>query len=690
MAGRAGPHTLAELQNIAKRDPESYKADVEQQVRHFKSTMEIFQLNPSQDSKQLGDLVNFLSAMAPSYPDMLKSLPTEIVALLEAHYATMDADLRSSLCRSLILMRNRDLVAPTGLLELFFKLFRCHDKSLREMLYTHIVQDIKRINAKHKNNQVNKTLQNFMYTMLSDDNAIAAKKSLDVMVELYRKRVWNDAKTVNVCASACFSSVAKIMVTAVKFFLSADDEQPESDDEGDGSKPSYSQMLHRTEHLKKTKKRQRALDQALKREHRKDKKATRVEVFNFSALHLIHDPQGMAEKLFDMLRTTSERFEVRLMVMNLISRLIGVHQLLVLNFYPFVQRYLQPRQQDVTLILTYLAQAAHELVPEDVLEPVLMTISNNFVSDRSAPEVMAVGLNAVREVCSRCPLAMNETLLQDLVQYKSFKDKSVMMAARSLIQLFREKNPALLHRRDRGRPEEGEDGEEVAPLQYGAVHVADHVPGTELLSMLEDIKPEEAAAAAGSDEEGGDWESASDDDDGEDEDEWITVQHSDDEKDDATPAPDAVQDVVDKKERLERARALAASRVLTDEDFAKIKELKLKKKLMPSVRSKRDAATLEQDLLNPDSLLPDRKKRRQTKEERLASVMEGREDRGRYGARKGRLNENASTTNKEKSKRKNPMMIKYKLENRRKDFMSATERKAKQHESHEKDRRNRY
>jgi hypothetical protein len=46
---------------------------------------------------------------------------------------------------------------------------------------------------------------------------------------------------------------------------------------------------------------------------------------------------------------------------------------------------------DVTLILTYLAQAAHDLVPEDVMEPVLQTVANNFVSDRSSAEVMAVG-----------------------------------------------------------------------------------------------------------------------------------------------------------------------------------------------------------------------------------------------------------------------------------------------------------
>ena len=42
-----------------------------------------------------------------------------------------------------------------SLLELFFRLFRCKDKLLREVLYSHIVTDIKNINAKHKNNKVN-------------------------------------------------------------------------------------------------------------------------------------------------------------------------------------------------------------------------------------------------------------------------------------------------------------------------------------------------------------------------------------------------------------------------------------------------------------------------------------------------------------------------------------------------------
>ena len=50
----------------------------------------------------------------------------------------------------------------------------------------------------------------------------------------------------------------------------------------------------------------------------------------FSALYLINDPQSFAEKLFKKLEHSKERFEVRLMLMSLISRLVGLHQV---SFY---------------------------------------------------------------------------------------------------------------------------------------------------------------------------------------------------------------------------------------------------------------------------------------------------------------------------------------------------------------------
>lgn len=48
-------------------------------------------------------------------------------------------------------------------------------------------------------------------------------------------------------------------------------------------------------------------------------------------------PQGWAEKLFRRLQGGRERFEARIALVNVVSRTVGVHKLLLLNFYPFLQ-----------------------------------------------------------------------------------------------------------------------------------------------------------------------------------------------------------------------------------------------------------------------------------------------------------------------------------------------------------------
>ena len=55
------------------------------------------------------------------------------------------------------------------------------------------------------------------------------------------------------------------------------------------------------------------------------------------------------------------------------------------------------------------------------------------------------------------------------------------------------------------------------------------------------------------------------------------------------------------------------------------------------------------------------KKRRHDKEARLATIMEGREGREKFGSKKSKTNPKSSTTNKQKLKNKNFMMVKSKL-----------------------------
>uniref|UniRef100_A0A8C9U5B9 Protein SDA1 n=1 Tax=Scleropages formosus TaxID=113540 RepID=A0A8C9U5B9_SCLFO len=644
MSGRHNnklPTNLPQLQNLIKRDPQSYTEEFLQQYRHYQSHIQILKLQPDKPNKELTDLVIFLAQVGHCYQERLSTFAQELMELLLNHHTVLEHDLRMTFCKALILLRNKDLISPTGLLELFFELLRCRDKLLRKTLYTHIVTDIKNINAKHKNNKVNTALQNFMYTMLRDSNAVAAKMSLDVMVELYERNIWNDAKTVNVITTACFSKVTKILVDALKFFLGKDeDEKKNSDSESEDDGPTARDIMVRFSTGKKSSKNKKKMEKAMK-VLKKHKKKNNAEVFNFSAVHLIHDPQDFSEKLFKQLEDSKERFEVKIMMMELISRLVGIHELFLFNFYPFIQRFLQPHQREVTKILLCAAQASHQLVPPEIITPVIMTIANNFVTDRNSGEAMTVGINAIREVAARCPLAMTEDLLQDLAQkYRLY----VVMSSRGLIQLFRNLNPQMLHKKDRGKPTES--SVEARIQEYGELEAKDYIPGAEVLELDK--------------EQDDKWESTSmseeDDDDGE----WVDVHHSSDEE--QVEITEKLQSMP-REERKAKAAAVSTSRILTQDDFKKIRLAQMSREVNSAPGKSQKRKNEDRDDDNRGELLTLRdierlhKKPKADKETRLATAMAGKTDRKEFVKKKTKLNPYASSTNKEKKKNKNFMMM---------------------------------
>jgi len=655
MSGRQSnqlPNNLPQLQNLIKRDAESYKEEFQQQFRHFQSTLAVFELTPDQFNESLDELIMFLAQVSKCYQEELATFPTSLVSLLERHSTVLHPNMRLSLCRALILLRNKSLIEPSQLHKLFFQLLRCQDKSLRSFLKDNIVNDIKNINSKGKDQKLNSELQNFMYSMLKDSATIAAKTSLDVMATLYRKNVWRDAKTVNVIATGCFSKETKILVAATKFFLGSDDQDDDENTDDEEDLPTAKEVTLANKFNKKTRKREKYLEN-IKKAHKKKKKKNSAPSYNFSALHLVHDPQEFAEKLFRRLEGLNEKFEVKLMLLELVSRLIGTHQLILLNYYPYIARFLAPHQREVIRLLQFSAQAAHEMVPPDCLEPVLKAIINNFVTERNSSEVMAVGLNAVRELCARCPLVMTEDLLRDLVEYKTYKDKAVMMASKSLIQLFRTTCPELLHKRDRGRPTEANI--DLKRKEFGETDAAEFVPGAE---VVED-----------EDEEG-------DDSDAEDESE----EETDDEEGDGEEEKKAKEEekMLTLEEKKEKARATTLSRVLTDEDFKKIDAAQLKKQVVGvrkggkrgKKRKAEEANLAEEDeeeadggrreLVNLEDIEMIYKKKRHDKETRLAAIKGGRDEERKFG-HKDKKDPNASKTNKQKSKKKNFSMMKHKI-----------------------------
>ncbi|XP_016971284.2 protein SDA1 homolog [Drosophila rhopaloa] len=698
------PENLPQLQNLIKRDPESYSDEFHIQYQHFLSLLEVFALNPSEENKSLDDIVMFVAQVAQCYPAVCEEFPKRLSDLLKNYATVLDPAMRNCFVKALILLRNKNLVPALDILELFFQLLRCPDKNLRTFLQTHIVTDIKNMNAKHKDMKLNSNLQAFMYSMLKDANPKAAKMSADIMIELYKKNIWNDAKTVNVIATVgCFSKVTKVLVTSLKFFLGHDDEDEEEDSDSENEVDLKGALMANRVN-KKTKKRTKQLAQIKKQAVKAQKKKKNAPAFNFSGIHLVHNPQGMAEGLFKQLQGTNERFEVKLMHLDVISRLIGIHELFLFGFYPYITRFLQPHQRQVTRVLQFAAQASHELVPGDIIEPILKTIANNFITERNSSDVMAIGLNATREICMRCPLAMGEDLLQDLAMYKTYKEKSVMMAARSLITLYREQLPALLHKKDRGRQTEAQAERKVRA--YGEREVHDTVLGAE--ALLKNSKTIDIESDEDTDSNDGEWVNVTHSDGeagGADEDDEEEEEDDDDEDDDDSDGDDGEEEEGEnsdegvesgeesakaKKEKKdikllnqkEAAQELALTRIFTDEDFKRINAANLKK-TVTSARKR----PLEQDraeFVKLNSIEMIYKKRKHDKESRLETVQAGRQDRERFGWKDGRVNEHCSKTNREKRKTKNFGMLRHKARSKVKKSFKDKQQALRKHLLHQK------
>ena len=73
-----------------------------------------------------------------------------------------------------------------------------------------------------------------MYDLIEHQTDKAGKAALLLMVELYRRRVWTDNKTVNAIAAGCLSKNAKMVLASCKFMLDLEvGTQELEDDESD-------------------------------------------------------------------------------------------------------------------------------------------------------------------------------------------------------------------------------------------------------------------------------------------------------------------------------------------------------------------------------------------------------------------------------------------------------------------------
>ena len=140
-------------------------------------------------------------------------------------------------------------------------------------------------------------------------------------------------------------------------------------------------------------------------------------------------------------------------MMAVVSRMIGRHKLIIPNYYGFLQKYLKYGNKELTRIFAFLAEATHTAVPQNDLAPILKFITMHFANESCQDQKIALGVNCITQMCARKPFLLDEDELEYLCKLRSIKEKNVVMAVKTLINLYRDLNPELLKKVYRGRPD---------------------------------------------------------------------------------------------------------------------------------------------------------------------------------------------------------------------------------------------
>lgn len=532
---------LAQLQNLCKRDPAAYRDDYDAQVRRLESECTILQYSSSTSNTTtvgggqhhgggghnhaLVELIQFAAAVSSSSykgaeSDRIANLlihlllgntttttmaesttsttPTaaakatavskveqqhavaNVTSHLSAWALSLSRDVRKACVSALILMRNKGAMDPLRVILLFFRLLAViPDKALREILYKHMVNDIRNINKKGKrDDHLNRAIQSFLHRVVSTHGSasshsnsinnhgveeaatdIAAKRATDMVCELYRRNVWTDERTVAILTSACASQNSSVMAKAMRFFLNIEETMAHDTAAAEDQEVSNADAIDYHMHSKKTQGRLRHVQRQIKNKkklqkkregmdggenyeaHIRDDKGAEGARKLYPAIELIHNPQGLAEAVFQRLRragsgnnnnnsTTSSssssslKYETKLLMINFVTRLVGNHELMLLALYPFLQKYMGGHQRNVTAILAYTVQACHEHVPPEEVHAILKTIAHNFITERCSEEQMAVGINAARAICARVPTVLTMTSIMSASAYQDKKKKN--------------------------------------------------------------------------------------------------------------------------------------------------------------------------------------------------------------------------------------------------------------------------
>ncbi|KAL3111595.1 hypothetical protein niasHT_019942 [Heterodera trifolii] len=147
---------LSLLREKLATDPDSYAEEFNEQFEHFQRLLKLLELQPVLHSSSIDTVVqlcNFLSLTATYYPEKASLLGSLVLHMLSSSGANVDqlgSELRCALCKCVVRLAMARLLDLHKVVTLFFDLLRCADKALRKFILGALIHFIRRCTKKRR------------------------------------------------------------------------------------------------------------------------------------------------------------------------------------------------------------------------------------------------------------------------------------------------------------------------------------------------------------------------------------------------------------------------------------------------------------------------------------------------------------------------------------------------------------
>ncbi|UKJ89148.1 hypothetical protein MACJ_002395 [Theileria orientalis] len=443
------------LENKIKKDPDANFDFFKQKWNEFVTLYEIIKLTPQVYNTEFVKLLQFITNTIALYNkssdvDQLVHNPSssaltssnaddagntadgrwlclKLIELIKEFRSVMDGKMIRMVIKSTFTLRTKKQIDLETILVEWLELLDLNDKEQRKKLYNYIVKDLALISTKSKNRQAVKNLQQLLFEKIyKNTNLNIRLLSCCIIIELYRRNVWNDLYTLNQLCELCKCQNPKIALSAIYFLLSTKNhyhvtfEAASTDSPGSANTEATQQVDPPVTH-------------------------------SLSHILDIYEPFKLVETLLDRCTKNHFQYQHKLVALKLAAVVINKHKLTVPNFYSYLSKYLHHKQPLVTRVLLVFVISVYSGLDSGLVEPLVRKIVDDFIAYDRSDDMITIGVNTIRELCNKLPEVLSEDTLNYLVEFKNYKSKNVSASVKSLINTYRKLDPKKLNKASRGK-----------------------------------------------------------------------------------------------------------------------------------------------------------------------------------------------------------------------------------------------